>query len=358
MGLNQAQAAAKVAQRILDTLSAPFQIAGNDIVLGAKIGIAVYPIDGADGETLIKNADAAKSYAKEHGTSKYEYYNAKMNASAVQKLTLETSLHRALERNEFSLFYQPKVDVESRSIVGVEALIRWQHPELGVVSPAEFIPVAEETGLIIPIGEWVLRTACAQIRAWLDGGVTPVPVAINLSAKQFHQQNICELVSAALRDYKVSANMLELEITESAAMQNAQATSATLHKLKAIGVSIAIDDFGTGYSSLSYLKRFPIDSLKIDRSFVTELPSNHDDASIAQAVITMGHALRLKIVAEGVETAQQLDFLAANACDEMQGYYFARPLPADRCTELIAGQSREYAAGSHGTTEARVRIAG
>jgi diguanylate cyclase (GGDEF)-like protein/PAS domain S-box-containing protein len=333
--LSQAQGAAKVAQRILDVISEPFRFGDNEIVIGASIGIAVYPLDGADCDTLLKNADAAKSYAKEHGKNTYEYYDQNMNASAVQKLTLESSLRRALERNEFSLFYQPKIDVNSRSIVGVEALIRWHHPERGLVSPAEFIPVAEETGLIIPIGEWVLRTACAQIRAWLDAGITPVPIAINLSATQFHQQNICELVTAALRDYRVAADMLEIEITESAAMQNAQATSATLHRLKAIGVSIAIDDFGTGYSSLSYLKRFPIDSLKIDRSFVTELPGNQDDASIAQAVITMGHALRLKIVAEGVETEAQLDFLAANFCDEMQGYYFARPQPADACTQLM-----------------------
>jgi EAL domain-containing protein (putative c-di-GMP-specific phosphodiesterase class I) len=259
-----------------------------------------------------------------------------MHSGAMQKLTLESNLRRALERNEFSLYYQPKIDVESRAIVGVEALIRWRNPELGMVSPADFIPLAEETGLIIPIGEWVLRTACAQIRAWRDAGLTPVPVAVNLSAKQFHQQNICEIVARTLREHDVEARWLELEITESAAMQNAEATSAALHRLKAIGVRIAIDDFGTGYSSLSYLKRFPIDSLKIDRSFVTELPGNQDDASIAQAVITMGHALRLKIIAEGVENEAQLDFLAANACDEMQGYYFFRPIPADACTALLA----------------------
>jgi len=198
--------------------------------------------------------------------------------------------------------------------------------------------VAEETGLIIQIGDWVLQTACAQLRSWRDAGLTAVPIAINLSAKQFHQQNICESVTRALQVYGVAPHLLELEITESAAMQDAEATTATLHKLKAIGVRIAIDDFGTGYSSLSYLKRFPIDSLKIDRSFVTELPGNQDDASIAQAVITMGHALRLKIVAEGVENEAQLDFLAANSCDEMQGYFFSRPLPADQCTRLLADQ--------------------
>jgi diguanylate cyclase (GGDEF)-like protein/PAS domain S-box-containing protein len=353
-GLNRPQDAAKVAHRILGALSQPFHFAGNEIVVGASIGIAVYPLDGADGETLLKNADAAKNYAKEHGKNNYEYYNEKMNTSAVLKLTLESSLHRALERNEFSLFYQPKIDLTCRSIVGVEALIRWQHPELGLISPAEFIPLAEETGLIIPIGEWVLRTACAQIRAWHDAGLTTVPIAINLSARQFHQQNICEIVTTALRDYGVAAHMLELEITESAAMQNAEATSATLHKLKAIGVRIAIDDFGTGYSSLSYLKRFPIDSLKIDRSFVTELPGNQDDVSIAQAVITMGHALRLKIVAEGVENEAQLDFLAANLCDEMQGYFFSRPLPAGQCTQLIADHAGANRAASSRRSEGPV----
>ena len=342
--LAHAQDAAKVARRILDALSQPFHVAGNEVVLCASIGIAVYPLDGVDGESLLKNADAARNYAKQHGRNNYEYYDGNMNTSAVQKLTLESNLHKALERTEFSLFYQPKIDLVDRAVVGVEALIRWRHPELGLVSPAEFIPLAEETGLILAIGDWVLQTACAQIRAWRDAGLTPVPIAINLSAKQFHQQNICESVTRALQVYAVEPHLLELEITESAAMQDAEATTATLHKLKAIGVRIAIDDFGTGYSSLSYLKRFPIDSLKIDRSFVTELPGNQDDASIAQAVITMGHALRLKIVAEGVENEAQQDFLAANSCDEMQGYFFSRPLPADQCTLLLAQHELDLAA--------------
>jgi len=334
--LNQAHDAAKVARRILDALSAPFQVGGNEIVSCGSIGIAVYPLDGLDEDSLLKNADVARNFAKEHGNNNYEYYNGSMNASAVQKLSLESHLHTALERNEFSVFYQPKINLASRAIVGAEALIRWRHPELGMVSPAEFIPLAEETGLIIPIGQWVLETACAQIRTWREAGLAPVPIAINLSARQFHQHNICEMVSNTLREFEVAAHLLELEITESAAMRDAEATTAALHKVKAIGVRIAIDDFGTGYSSLSYLKRFPIDSLKIDRSFITELPGNQDDVSIAQAVITMGHALRLKIIAKGVENEAQLDFLAANFCDEMQGYYFSRPLPADQCTKLLA----------------------
>jgi len=356
--LNQAQDAAKVARRVLDALAQPFHVGDSEIVVCASMGIAVYPLDGIDGDSLLKNADAARNYAKEHGTNNYEFYNGKMNTSAVQRLALESNLHKALERNEFSLFYQPKINLASRAIVGAEGLIRWHHPELGMVSPAEFIPLAEETGLIIPIGEWVLRTACAQIRAWIDAGVAPVPIAVNLSARQFHEQNICETVANALREYDVAPHLLELEITESAAMQDAEATSAALHRLKAIGVRIAIDDFGTGYSSLSYLKRFPIDSLKIDRSFVTELPGNQDDASIAQAVITMGHALRLKVIAEGVENEAQLDFLAANACDEMQGYFFSRPLPADQCTKLLADRQDAAAAAADPVPHRRLSVVG
>ena len=333
--LSQAQEATKVARRILEALSQPFNLNGNEIVMSASIGIAVYRLDGNDAESLLKNADAAMHYAKEQGKNNCQYYNDKMNTSAFQKMTLESNLHKALERDEFSLYYQPKIDVASGSTIGVEALIRWRHPDLGLVSPAEFIPMAEESGLIVPIGEWVLDSACAQLRAWQEDGLTPVPVAVNLSAKQFHQQNIAAIVMRALQDHGVDPRLLELEITESTAMRNAEATGTTLRKLKALGVRIAIDDFGTGYSSLSYLKRFPIDSLKIDRSFVTELPGNQDDATIAQAIITMAHALRLKVVAEGVETRAQLEFLTANGCDEIQGYYFSRPLPAEQCTQLL-----------------------
>jgi len=333
--LSQAQEATKVARRILEALSQPFNLNGNEIVMSASIGIAVYRLDGNDAESLLKNADAAMHYAKEQGKNNCQYYNDKMNTSAFQKMTLESNLHKALERDEFSLYYQPKIDVASGSTIGVEALIRWRHPDLGLVSPAEFIPMAEESGLIVPIGEWVLDSACAQLRAWQEDGLTPVPVAVNLSAKQFHQQNIAAIVMRALQDHGVDPRLLELEITESTAMRNAEATGTTLRNLKALGVRIAIDDFGTGYSSLSYLKRFPIDSLKIDRSFVTELPGNQDDATIAQAIITMAHALRLKVIAEGVETEAQLEFLTANGCDEIQGYYFSRPLPAEQCTQLL-----------------------
>jgi diguanylate cyclase (GGDEF)-like protein/PAS domain S-box-containing protein len=333
------QDGAKVARRILDALSQPFTLGANDIVVSASIGIAIYPLDGSDADSLLRNADTAMHFAKDQGKNNCQYYNGTMNASAVERLSLESKLHHALERDEFSLFYQPKIDVKTHRVVGAEALIRWRHPELGLVSPAEFIPLAEETGLIIPIGEWVLRTACAQIREWQQAGLAPVPIAVNISPKQFHQQNIAEVVMRALREHDVNPTLLDIEITESTAMRNAEATSATLRDLKALGVRIAIDDFGTGYSSLSYLKRFPIDSLKIDRSFVTGLPGDQDDASIAQAVITMAHALRLKVVAEGVETEAQQVFLAAHDCDEMQGFYFSRPLPVEQCTELLRDQS-------------------
>ncbi|HUP95871.1 MAG TPA: EAL domain-containing protein [Burkholderiales bacterium] len=335
LAVSQAQDGAKVAARILDALSQPFTIAANEIVVSASIGIVVYPLDGSDAESLLKNADAAMYYAKEQGKNNYQYYNQSMNLSAVERLTLEAKLHRALERSEFSLYYQPKIDVATGAIIGVEALMRWRHPELGLVSPGDFIPLAEETGLIIPIGEWVLATACAEIRGWLQDGLAAVPIAVNISAKQFRQQDICATVTRVLREFDVPARLLEIEITESTAMHHAEATIATLRNLKALGLSIAIDDFGTGYSSLSYLKRFPIDSLKIDRSFVTGLPGNADDAPIAQAIITMAHALRLKVVAEGVENDAQREFLAANGCDEMQGYYYSRPVPADECTRLI-----------------------
>ena len=287
---------------------------------------------------MISHADAAMYNAKKLGKNNYQFYTAAMNERSMEKLLLEKDLRHALMRNEFVLHFQPKASLHSGRITGVEALLRWQRPDGRLVPPLEFIPVLEESGLIVPAGEWVLRAACEQLNAWQQEGVTPVPIAVNLSAKQFHQQDIAAMVMRALLEYGVDPHLLELEITESAAMHDAKATTATLHKLKGLGVRIAIDDFGTGYSSLSYLKRFPIDSLKIDRSFVTDLPGNQDDASIAQAVITMAHALRLKVIAEGVENEAQLEFLAAHGCDEMQGYYFSRPLPAEPCTQFLREQ--------------------
>ena len=329
-----------VARKIIDALSQPFQIDGNEVFVTASIGITSCPPDSADADTLVRNADTAMYEAKKAGKNNFQFYTAAANERANEKLTLESDLRQALKRNEFVLHFQPKAHLITGRITGMEALLRWQRPKGALVPPAEFVPMLEETGLIVPAGEWVVRAACAQISAWQAAGLTPLPVAINLSAKQFHQQDICDMVMRALRAYNVDPRLLEVEITESAAMQNVVQTAATLHSLKALGVRIAIDDFGTGYSSLSHLKRFPIDSLKIDRSFVTDLPGNADDASIAQAVITMAHALRLKVIAEGVENEAQLEFLAANGCDEMQGYFFSRPLPVDDCTQLLREQHK------------------
>jgi diguanylate cyclase (GGDEF)-like protein/PAS domain S-box-containing protein len=338
--LAQQEDAGRVAQKIIDSLATPFQIDANEVFITASIGIATSPPDTSTADALISHADAAMYSAKKLGKNNFQFYTAAMNERSMEKLLLEKDLRRALMRYEFILHLQPKANLHTGQITGVEALLRWQRPDGRLVPPLEFIPVLEESGLIVPVGEWVLRAACEQISSWQEAGLTPVPIAVNLSAKQFHQQDIAAMVMRALLEFGVDPHLLELEITESAAMHDAKVTTATLHKLKAIGVRIAIDDFGTGYSSLSYLKRFPIDSLKIDRSFVTELPGNQEDASIAQAVITMAHALRLKVVAEGVENEAQLEFLAAHTCDEMQGYYFSRPLPAELCTQFLQEERR------------------
>src|ERR1043166_274237 len=333
--LADAQDAAAVARKILGALAAPFQLDGHEVFVTASIGIASYPRDSHDADTLIKHADAAMYRAKDLGKNNYQLYSALLSEQAPERLQLESNLRRALERNEFVLHFQPRANLVTGLITGVEALVRWQLPNGSLVAPADFIPLLEETGLIVPAGEWVLRAACCQVRTWQQDGLEPVPIAVNLSARQFHQQDICEVVTRALHDYAVDPRFLELEITESAAMKNAAEATKTLRALKAIGVHIAIDDFGTGYSSLGYLKRFPIDSLKLDRSFVTDLPDNEEDASIAQAVITMAHALKLKVIAEGVENEAQLAFLAAHGCNDMQGYFLSRPLPAEQCTQLL-----------------------
>jgi diguanylate cyclase (GGDEF)-like protein/PAS domain S-box-containing protein len=323
------------AQRIIDAFASPFEINGNEVFMTGSIGISSCPPDSPDADALINHADAAMYDAKKHGKNNYRFYAAAMNERQAKELLIEKDLRQALVRNEFVLHFQPKANLKTHEITGFEALLRWQRADGGLVPPMEFIQPLEESGLIVPVGKWVLSAACAQIQAWQAAGLTPVPVAVNLSAKQFYQQDIAAMVKRALLEHHVAGNLLELEITESAAMQNAEATTNTLRDLKALGVRMAIDDFGTGYSSLGYLKRFPLSALKIDRSFITSLPDNQDDASIAQAVITLAHALRLKVIAEGVETLAQLEFLAAKGCDEMQGYYFSRPLPADECTAFL-----------------------
>ena len=274
------------------------------------------------------------SHAKAQGGNGYHFYSAEMNAGISQRLTLETGLRYALERNEFLLYYQPQVSLRSGKIIGMEALLRWQHPERGLVSPAEFIPLLEETGLIVPVGEWVLRTACAQNSAWLAAGLPPLRMAVNLSAHQFRQSNLTDVVCLALEDSGLAPELLELEVTESIMIQDLQTTITTLNQLHVIGIQISIDDFGTGYSSLSYLKRLPISKIKIDQSFVRDICTDPDDAAIADAVISLGHSLKMQVIAEGVETAEQLDYLRAHGCDEMQGYYFSRPLPAGEFARL------------------------
>jgi diguanylate cyclase (GGDEF)-like protein/PAS domain S-box-containing protein len=333
--LVQAQDAAKVARRILEALSQPFNLNGNEIVMSASIGIAVYPLDGVDADSLLKNADAAMHYAKDQHKTTYQYYNGKMNASALQKMALESSLHRALEREEFDLYYQPKIDATSGLIVGAEALIRWRHPDLGLISPMEFIPLAEESGLIIPIGEWVIRSACTQTRRWHEAGFTKMQVAVNMSSQSFERDGLLKTIEKILDECGLDARYLELEMTESTLMREAETMVNTLRRLKATGIRLSIDDFGTGYSSLSYLKRFPLDALKIDRSFVHDIPASEDDAAITSAIIAMARSLKLTVIAEGVETESQAALLRGQGCQFMQGYLFSQPVPAPEFTILL-----------------------
>jgi len=324
-----------VAQKILKAMSAPFDIKGRELHITCSIGIASYPKDGEDSQTLLKNANAAMYRAKEMGRNNAQYYAAEMNVRAMERLVLENGLHHALERDEFLLHYQPQVDLQTGEITGMEALVRWQHPELGLVSPAMFIPVAEDSGLIVALGEWVLRTACAQNKAWQLAGLKPISIAVNLSARQFRQPDLVEMVAAILRETGLDPVCLELELTESLVMQDVEATIATLSRLKAMGLKLSVDDFGTGYSSLSYLKRFPIDTLKIDQSFVRDITTDPDDAAIAKAIISMAHDMQLRVIAEGVETEAQKSFLRLRRCDEMQGYFFSRPVPAVEFENLL-----------------------
>jgi diguanylate cyclase (GGDEF)-like protein len=322
--------------QINESLKLPFIIDEHELFITVSIGISLYPDDGADAPTLLKNAAAALYGAREQGGDNYQFYTADMNAKAMKRLTLENSLRRALERDEFEVYYQPVLDFNTKKIVGMEALLRWHRPEFGLVQPAEFIPLAEDTGMILPIGEWVLRTACAQSKAWQVAGFAPLSLAVNLSARQFQQQNLVEVVLQILQETGLDAPNLELELTESSIMKNAESAVRTLGELKAMGVKIAIDDFGTGYSSLGYLKRLPIDTLKIDRSFVCDVTTDPDDAALVMAIITLAHNLRLKVVAEGVDSEIQLSFLHLLRCDEWQGYLFSKPLPVKPFQELLS----------------------
>ena len=320
--------AAKVAKKIIDKLSKPVVIEGHEVFVTTSIGISLFPNDGIDKNALITNADVAMYRAKEEGRNHFQFYTVGMNATTVEQLNLENDLRRAIERDELLLHYQPQISLPDRRIVGVEALVRWQHPELGLVPPARFIPIAEETGLIVPIGQWVLQTACAQAKEWLDSGLPPVVVSVNMSSRQFHQEDMLRTVTDALEESGLSADQLALEITESSLMKNPEDAVVTLCLLHNMGIGIAIDDFGTGYSSLGHLKRFPLQALKIDRSFIDDVTENPEDAAIVRAILAMAHSLNLKVVAEGVERENQLEFLQDAGCEEIQGFLISKPVPA------------------------------
>jgi len=323
------------AQRLIEELGAPYLRGKKDCHVTASIGISTFPADGSDSQTLLKAADVAMYRAKETGRNNYQFYLPSMNVHTLERLELESDLRRALERGEFLLHYQPKVEVSSGLITGVEALLRWRHPLRGLVPPLDFIPLAEETGLIVPIGEWVLATACARTKAWQGRGLPQLSVAVNLSARQFADTMLLAKLTRIIHASGLDPSLLELEITESVVMSNGESAVAVLEQLKSIGVQIAIDDFGTGYSSLAYLKRFPIDILKVDRSFIRDIPADSGDMKITRAIIAMAHSLRLKVVAEGVETAAQLQFLRSQCCDAVQGYFLCAPLREDELGDVL-----------------------
>ncbi|WP_305044004.1 putative bifunctional diguanylate cyclase/phosphodiesterase [Geoalkalibacter sp.] len=333
--IRQAEDAAHVAEKLISGLRVPFEVDGFELHLAASIGIAIFPFDGENSDSLLRNADTALNRAKELGRNNYQFYLAEMNESSLNRLGMESQLRKALERGELRLHFQPQYEVSGARMVGLEALLRWEHPERGMVPPAEFIPLAEETGLIVPMGEWVLRQACAQNRAWQAAGFAPLRVAVNISARQFHQHDLARLVRDVLEETGLEPQWLELEITESLIMQDSQGAVQKLSQLRDLGVQIAIDDFGTGYSSLSYLKKFPIQTLKIDRSFVKDLGRNRDDAAIVDAVIALAHSLSMDVVAEGVETADQLGLLRGKKCNRVQGFFFHPPLPGEQITWLL-----------------------
>ena len=341
--VHDAQEVAACAQKLINVLARPLEINGHELFVTCSVGISLYPDDGKDAATLLKNADIAMYRAKDQGKNNYQFFSSEVTAASFEHLMLETSLRRALEREEFVLHYQPIVDLRSRRISGVEALVRWRHPELGMVPPAKFIPLAEETGLIVPIGQWVLEQACRQARTLQRQGAIGLRVAVNLSARQFLRKDLARTVGEALARTGLDAQHLDLEVTESGVMENADAAIGTLHDLKAMGAHLSIDDFGTGYSSLSYLKRSPIDALKVDRSFVRDIPADQDDAAIASAIIAMGHSLRLTLIAEGVETEEQLAFLRERDCHKVQGYLFGRPVPAEELSRQLAQRGRTAA---------------
>ncbi len=331
------------ARRMLQSVAEAHSIDHHDLHVTTSIGVSVFPDDGLDAETLIKNADTAMYQAKENGRQSYKFFKPAMNVRAVERQAIEESLRRALERQEFEVHYQPKVSLKTGEITGAEALLRWTHPARGPISPAQFIPIAEDCGLIRPIGNWILREACRQARAWLDTGLPLASMAVNISAIQFRNENFLQEVFATLEETGLDPKFLELELTESVLMKHAESTEVILKTLRARGVQLAVDDFGTGYSSLSYLRRFAIDALKIDQSFVRQITTTPSETTIVTAVISMGRSLNLRVVAEGVENLEELAFLQAHQCDQAQGYYFSRPVAAPQFADLLATQSARSA---------------
>ncbi|MDH3286583.1 MAG: EAL domain-containing protein [Betaproteobacteria bacterium] len=337
--LAQADDAGLVAQKIVTALAKPYDLDGSQAYIAASIGVAIYPGDGREPDQLLKNADTAMYRVKEQGGNGYQFYLPQMNERLIQRQRIDAQLRRALDRKEFLLHYQPKVSLTTGAITGFEALLRWQRGEV-LVPPAKLISHLEESGLIVPVGEWVLQSVCEQIKRWEQNGVTPRPVAVNVSARQFQRNNLADVVAQVLRKSGINPALLTLELTESLLMSDENKTVETLHQLKDLGVQLSVDDFGTGYSSLAYLKRFPLDELKIDRAFIRDTVSDPEDAAIALTIIHIGHSLKLNVVAEGVETEGQLNFLRLHGCDEMQGFYFARPLPVEECTGMLAEDTR------------------
>jgi EAL domain-containing protein (putative c-di-GMP-specific phosphodiesterase class I) len=326
---------ATMAIRMLQAVATAHPINHHDLYVTASIGVSIYPDDGVDAETLIKNADTAMYQAKENGRGSYRFFTPAMNIRAVERQSIEESLRSALERQEFTLHYQPIIELRTGEITGAEALIRWTHPIRGLVPPAQFIPVAEDCGLIVPIGNWVLREACKQAQAWLDAGLPLGTIAVNISFMEFRHESFLDGVSAILDAAGLDPSSLELELTESVLMKHAEATISILKALRTLGIGLVVDDFGTGYSSLSYLRKFPIDALKIDQSFVRQISTAGDDATIVAAVIGMGRSLNLRVIAEGVETHEELTFLKAHQCNEAQGFYFGRPVPPEQFASLL-----------------------
>jgi diguanylate cyclase (GGDEF)-like protein len=331
----------KVAQQLIEALQEPLTIEGRDIYITSSIGIALFPQDGITTDVLMKNADSALYWAKDQGRNNYQFYTAPSDGMAVERLTMESMLRKALEKEELEVYYQPRVCAKTEHVVAVEALIRWNHPEKGSITPAQFIPLAEDTGLIVPLGEYVLRTACLQMKKWHDAGLPKLRVSVNLSPRQFRQKDLALVIQQILTETRLAPEHLELEITESAAMQNTGLSVLVLRILKDLGVKVSIDDFGTGYSSLSYLKKLPIDAIKIDRSFIVKVDSDTDDAAIASAIIALSHILGLKVTAEGVETKAQLDYLQTLGCDEIQGFLYGKAMPPSTFEEWVLLHSSE-----------------